>query len=150
MKMRLRVSTKKLCCKLFEGTIMTAWLWPVCWNVNRVTQVLWMEQRLKVFKRRHVETGQTMPLERNFGSHFSCGWDRQPTFKFDINLEVLFIYRLIPRNPGFLWSSAEFDSTPISRFFKAFCSSHGCILHKHAPFFVSFDIYALHCAACEI
>jgi hypothetical protein len=30
------------------------------------------------------------------GLHFSCERDRQPVIKFNIDLEVLFIYRLIP------------------------------------------------------
>jgi hypothetical protein len=55
-----------------------------------------------------------------FASHFSPGWDRQPAFKFNMNLYVVLIYRLIPRTHGLLGYTASFGITPISRFFKAF------------------------------
>jgi hypothetical protein len=51
-----------------------------------------------------------------FRSPFSCERDKQPTMKFNIDTEVLFIYRLIPRKPGFRESMVFFDTTPISRF----------------------------------
>jgi hypothetical protein len=37
-----------------------------------------------------------------FGSQFSCERDRQPTIQFNTDLEVPFIYRLIPRRLDFL------------------------------------------------
>jgi hypothetical protein len=55
-----------------------------------------------------------------FGSLFSCGRDKQTTFKFGKDLEVLFIYRLIPRKPDFLGWIAAFGSTPVSRFLGRF------------------------------
>jgi hypothetical protein len=51
-----------------------------------------------------------------FASHFSCEQNGQPNFKFDIYSEVLFIYRLIPKEPDFLGCLAIFDTTPINRF----------------------------------
>jgi hypothetical protein len=60
-----------------------------------------------------------------FGAHFSCEQDGEPNFKFDIDLQVLFIYRLIPREPDFLERVAIFDTTPIGRFRRASRSVHG-------------------------
>jgi hypothetical protein len=51
-----------------------------------------------------------------FGPHFSCEQDGQPNFKFDIDSEVLSIYRLIPRKTNFLGCLTIFDTTPICRF----------------------------------
>jgi hypothetical protein len=54
-----------------------------------------------------------------FASHFSPEWGRQPVFKLNMDLDVLLIYRLIPRTHGLLGYTATFGTTPISRFFKA-------------------------------
>jgi hypothetical protein len=50
------------------------------------------------------------------GAHFSCERDERSNFKFDVDLEVSFIYRRIPRKPDLLGWLANFDATPISRF----------------------------------
>jgi hypothetical protein len=50
-----------------------------------------------------------------FEIHFSCKRGGQSNFKFDIDSEVLFIYRLVPRKPDFLGRLAIFDTTPIGR-----------------------------------
>jgi hypothetical protein len=93
------------------------------------------------------------PLEKSFTfleSHFSPEWDRQPTIKFNMNSDVPFIFRLIPVKPGFLGWIVVFDTTPISRFFKASYSVNGLVEHQSACFLVSMDRYSLHCVACEI
>jgi hypothetical protein len=36
----------------------------VSWYANRTTQALWMEQRFDFLKTRHLEEGQTLPLEK--------------------------------------------------------------------------------------
>jgi hypothetical protein len=62
-------------------------------------------QIFKLFKFRHLEKGQAPPHGKSptfFGSQFSCERDRQPTIQFTIDLEVPFIYRLIPRRLDFL------------------------------------------------
>jgi hypothetical protein len=64
--------------------------------------------------------------------------------------EVLFIYRLIPREPNFLGWLTAFGTSPVSRFLGASCSVHGRIQHKSACLWVSVDIYALYRGACEI
>jgi hypothetical protein len=98
---------------------------------------------------------QTPPFERKdrkvslFGAYFSCEQDGEPKFKFDIDSEVLFIYRLIPRNPDFLERLVIFEATPIGRFLGASRSVHDRIQHKRACFSVSFDRCALHSAACK-
>jgi hypothetical protein len=51
-----------------------------------------------------------------FGAYFSCERDRQPYSKLGIDLEVLFIYRLIPRKPDFREWLAISDTTPIGHF----------------------------------
>jgi hypothetical protein len=81
---------------------------------------------------------------------FSCNRNRQPTIKVDVDLEVLFIYRLIPRKSGFRESTGFFDTTPISRFLRASFSVHGGIQHESACFWVSVDRYALYSGTCEI
>jgi hypothetical protein len=85
-----------------------------------------------------------------FRSQFSCKRNRQPTIKFNVGPEVLFIYRLIPRKFGFCESIAFFDTTPISRFLGGSRSVHGRIQHTIACFWVSIDRYALHRVACKI
>jgi hypothetical protein len=45
---------------------------------------------------------QTPPFGNGRPSHLSCERDKQPTFKFDIDLEMFFIYHWIPRKLGFL------------------------------------------------
>jgi hypothetical protein len=60
---------------------------------------------------------QVFAFSKSLKSHFSCERDGQPTFEFDIDSEVLFIYRLIPRMPDFLGWLTIFDTTPIGRFF---------------------------------
>jgi hypothetical protein len=77
--------------------------------------------------------------------------DRQSTIKFNMDLEVPFIYRLIQRNLGFRESIVFFDTTPISRFWRgASFSVHGGIRHKSACFWLSVGIYSLHRGACKI
>jgi hypothetical protein len=58
------------------------------------------------FNPRQLKNGQTIHycLGKSltfFRSPFSCERNRQPSIKFDIDLKVLFIYRLIPRKSGF-------------------------------------------------
>jgi hypothetical protein len=50
-------------------------------------------------KRRSHPLGKSPTL---FVAHFSFERDGQPTIKFNINPDMLFVYRLIPRNPGLL------------------------------------------------
>jgi hypothetical protein len=79
-----------------------------------------------------------------FGSHFSCEENGQTNFKFVIELEVLFIYRLIPREtdcPGWL---TAFATTPVSRFLGASRSFLGRTQRKSTCLWVSVDRYALH------
>jgi hypothetical protein len=62
------------------------------------------------------------PLGKSYiflASHFSPEWDREPNFKLNMDLDVLLIYRLIPRTHDLLGYIATFGTTPISRFFKA-------------------------------
>jgi hypothetical protein len=46
-----------------------------------------------IFNPRHLKKGQAIPWKKLsfFKSHFSCEWSRQPTFKFDIDSEIIFI-----------------------------------------------------------
>jgi hypothetical protein len=71
-----------------------------------------------------------------FGFRFSCERYGQPTIKFSIDLEMLFIYRLIPSKFDFLGGLAIFDTTPISRYFGASRGIHGRIQHKNACFWI--------------
>jgi hypothetical protein len=54
----------------------------------------------KYFKSRHLQKDKPSPIF--LGLDFSCERDRQPSIKFDIDSEVPFVYRLIPRKLGFL------------------------------------------------
>jgi hypothetical protein len=49
-----------------------------------------------------LKKGHTLEKSLFFEAHFSCKRDEQPSFKFDIDLEVRFVYRLIPKKPAFL------------------------------------------------
>jgi hypothetical protein len=100
------------------------------------------------FKLRHLKKGQTLEKVLLFWSPFSCERDKRPIFKFDINLEVLFIYRMIPSKANFPGRLAILYTTPIVRFLGAFRSVHDRIQHIIACFWVSVDRYALHRAAC--
>jgi hypothetical protein len=51
-----------------------------------------------------------------FEGHFSCERDGQPTFKFEIDSEVLFTYRWLSRKLDFLGWLDIFYTTPIGRF----------------------------------
>jgi hypothetical protein len=76
------------------------------------------------------------------GSHFSCERDKQPTFKLEINSEMLFIYRLTPRRLGFLGWIDFFDPTPISRFFGPSFSVHGLMnIKMHVYWDKSIDMH---------
>jgi hypothetical protein len=55
-----------------------------------------------------------------FWFSFSCEQYGQPILKFDIDSEVLYIYRLKPRMVDFLRWLAAFGTTPVSRFLAAF------------------------------
>jgi hypothetical protein len=85
-----------------------------------------------------------------FGAHFPCEWDERPNFKFGIDLEVLFIYQLIPRKPDFLEWPAIWIPLQLFAFWGGSRGVHGHINHQNACFWVSFDRYALHCVACKI
>jgi hypothetical protein len=116
-----------------------------------------MEVKRSHFQKVQMLNFQTPPFEKRtdprfeknlfFGAHFSCERDRQSTFKFNKDLKVLFIYRLISRKLTFFGWLATFGITPASRFWGAFRSVHGRIQHKSACFWVSVDRYALHRAA---
>jgi hypothetical protein len=93
------------------------------------------------------------PLRKSstfYRSEFSCERNKQPTVKFNIDLEVLFIYRLIPRKLGFRGWVGFFDTTPISRHLKASFSVHGDVRHNSAYIWVSFNRYTRYSGACEI
>jgi hypothetical protein len=73
----------------------------------------------KHFKSRNLENGQIHPLGKSptfLYLDLFCKRNRQPTIKFDVDLLVLFIYRLIPRTLGFRESIVFFDTTQISCF----------------------------------
>jgi hypothetical protein len=57
---------------------------------------------LKSLTPRHLEKGRTSPgkFSTYFKSQFSCEVVRQPTINFDVDPEVPFFYRLIPRKLG--------------------------------------------------
>jgi hypothetical protein len=55
-------------------------------------------------------------------SHFSLEWNRQSAFKFDMDLDVLLIYRLIPRRFGLLHKLPILVPLQSVTFFKASCS----------------------------
>jgi hypothetical protein len=84
-----------------------------------------------------------------FGSYFSYEQDGHPNFKFGIDLEVLFIYRLVPRKSYFLGPLAIFDATSIGRILMTSQSVHDRTQHKRAGILVSVDRYTLFCVACE-
>jgi hypothetical protein len=69
----------------------------------------------KLFKPRPVYKRKDRKVSL-FGAHFSCEQDGQPNYKFDIDSEVLLIYRLILREPDFLGRLVIFDTIPIGRF----------------------------------
>jgi hypothetical protein len=103
-----------------------------------------------IFKRRHLRR-KDRPWKKShfFEAHFSCERNGQPNFKFDIDSEVLFIYRLIPRKPTLFGRIAIFYTTPIVRFLRASRSVHGRIQRKGADVWASVNRYALHHAACK-
>jgi hypothetical protein len=77
-------------------------------------------------------------------SHSSYERDIQSTFEIDMDSEVLFIYRLIPRWPDFLGWLATFDTTWISSFFGgATRSVHGRIQPKSVCFSIQVNRYAI-------
>jgi hypothetical protein len=88
------------------------------------------------FNHRHLEKVQIIPLEKVplFRSQFSCERNRKPTITFDIDLAVLYIYRLIPRKSCFLESIVFFNTAPISRFLGASFSVHDSTHRKSASF----------------
>jgi hypothetical protein len=109
-----------------------------------------LEVKNSHFQKAQISHFQLPPFEKKdepspwkkshfFGSHFSCERGKQPTFKFDIDSEVLFIYRLIPREFDFLGRLTVFGITPVSRFLGAYRRVHGRIQHKSACFWVSVD-----------
>jgi hypothetical protein len=92
---------------------------------------LFKNNGVQKFISRHLKKGRTIALEKVslFLSHFSCERNRQPTFEFDKDLEMCFIYRLIPRKPNFVGWLVDFDTTPDSRFSGPSQSVHGRIQH---------------------
>jgi hypothetical protein len=123
------------------------------WEISNSLQKKGESKDYKIFKPPPFGKRTDHPLGKSltcFVSHFSCERNKQPTFKFNIEAETLFIYRLIPRMPNFLGWFAIFYTTPISRFWEASRSVHGHIQHKNACFWVSVDRYALHCADYKI
>jgi hypothetical protein len=97
-----------------------------------------------------LKKGQTLEKVSLFGAHFSCEWDGQPNFKFNIDAEVFFIYRRIFRKPDLFGPLAIFDTTPIGRFLRASRSVRGRIKHKSAGIWVPVNGYTFHRASCEI
>jgi hypothetical protein len=105
---------------------------------------------LKTVRGAH-HNGKDLPLKKrstSLESHFLP--NRIDNLPSNIEPGVLFIHRLIPRKHGFLGGIADFDTTPICRSFKPFCSVPGLMGHKSACFLVSVGMYVLCCAACEI
>jgi hypothetical protein len=83
-----------------------------------------------------------------FEPHFFCERDGHTNFKLNMDSEVLFTYRLIPRKPNILGPLAIFDITPIGGILGASWSIRACIQHKSTCFWVSGDRYALYRVAC--
>jgi hypothetical protein len=94
-----------------------------------------------------LEKGQAIPLEL---SHFSCERNKQSTIKFNIDLEVAFIYRLIPRKSGFRWVHWRFWYHSNHSLLGASFDFHGGIRHKSVCFWVSVGRYVLYRGACKI
>jgi hypothetical protein len=72
-----------------------------------------------IFNPRHLKKGQTLESLPFYGLYF-YERDGRTNFKFNIALEVHFIYRLIPRKLDFLGRLPIFDTTPIGRFWGLF------------------------------
>jgi hypothetical protein len=111
-----------------------------------------LNSSLYIFILRLLKKGQDF-LGKSFiflASLFSPELNRQPNFKFNMDLDVPFIFRLIQCAPGFLGYIDNFQAAPTSRFFTANSSAHSPIEHKSACFLVPFDRRALHCVACQI
>jgi hypothetical protein len=58
--------------------------------------------------------GQTLEKVTFSGAHFPCERNGQPNFKFYMDSEVLFIYRLIPRKFDLMGRLAAFSTLPRS------------------------------------
>jgi hypothetical protein len=70
-------------------------------------------------------------------------------FKFNMDLDVLLIYRLVPRAHGLLGYTATFCTTPISRFFEAFFFLSR--MHTIWKCFVSgYQLIDMHCIALPV
>jgi hypothetical protein len=67
-----------------------------------------------------------------------------------MDLDVLFIYRLIPRKTSLPESIVFFDTTQISRFLGASFRVQDSTQRKDVCFWVSVDRYALYRGACKI
>jgi hypothetical protein len=115
--------------------------------MRRVRSFLWRKLNFSLIS---LKKGQTFEKVSLFGSPFFCEQDGLPNFKFDIDSEVLFLYRQIPRKPDFLGWLAIFGTTPVGHFLGASRRVHGCIQHRKVDILVSFDRYALHSLACKI
>jgi hypothetical protein len=106
-----------------------------------------------IFKPRRWKKGQTIPLEKVslfFGFHFSCERYGQSTSKFDMDLEVLCIYRLVPRKFDLLGQVGAFGTIPASRFGGLLVALTAAYSIPIACFWVSVNRYALYSDACEI
>jgi hypothetical protein len=67
-----------------------------------------------------------------------------------MSLDVLLIYRLMPRMHGLHGYTATFGTIPISRFFRAFCSVHEVTGRTDACFLASVDSQAMHYGTGEV
>jgi hypothetical protein len=78
------------------------------------------------------EMDRAHPLGKSYiflASHFSPEWNRQPAFKLNMDLDVLLIYRLIPRTHGLLGYIATFGTLQSVAFLRLLGSVCGPIGH---------------------
>jgi hypothetical protein len=65
-------------------------------------EIKWVDGLTFLETLQRAQKGPTLKKFYFFRVLFSCERHRQPNFKFDMDSEVLFIYRLMPRRPDFL------------------------------------------------
>jgi hypothetical protein len=137
------------------------WRWVVYLVPEKKATLYKKKRKSKVHIFQFSKTFHTPPIEKRadhslgkslifFRSLFSCERDRQPTIKFDIDLVVLLIYRLILRKPGWREWIEFFDITPINRFLQASFSVHDSTQRRRVCFWASVNRYAFHGVACKI
>jgi hypothetical protein len=123
----------------------------VRFSIHRLVLFSFSYVEFSIFKSRHLNKGHTLGKSHFFGAHFSCERDGQPNFKFDMNSEMRYLYRLIPRKFDFIGWLAAFSTYHSGQsLFGSFSERSRPHKTKSACVWVSIDRYTLYRVACKI